>query len=263
MTIPYNASSHTQAKSIKEQLEIKSLEPGSKEVLYGNKNSKSEKTINSFDITTLINIIKKDIILHFSKINRLIQYLESIAGLCNKLNLPINWSLPSGLQIYQSYLSHKSISIKPFTYTKKKINLSVLTNDIDHDKQLRSLMPNLIHSLDATSMTQLYFLFNKKYKEDGQFYAVHDCFGTTMDKVDSLKRLLCLVYVELYSRDEYLYKFDENIIEYIKQNSNFEWEGRTIYLDNESIVLPKVDWVVKDGLKDAKPLKMSSEFIVI
>ncbi len=43
-------------------------------------------------------------------------------------------------------------------------------------------MPNLIHSLDASSLTLLYNKFTKIYDKP-QFLAIHDCFGTTLDKV--------------------------------------------------------------------------------
>jgi DNA-directed RNA polymerase len=93
--------------------------------------------------------------------------------------------------------------------------LKVSSKDkFDHKKQIRALMPNLIHSLDAYSITELYNLFSLKYDEC-QFYSIQDCFGTTCDKVETLKTLLVFVYVDLYSDNNYLVKFDNNIIKYI------------------------------------------------
>lgn len=60
-------------------------------------------------------------------------------------------------------------------------------------------MPNLIHSLDATSFSLLYYTFVKEYPHC-QFYYVHDCFGTTMDKVEFVKYTLAAVYTDIYSQ---------------------------------------------------------------
>lgn len=80
------------------------------------------------------------------KVKKLSKYLTNIAKLFNALNMPITWYLPSGLKIHQSYLQTKTISISPFTYSKIKINLNTTLKDkYDHNKQIRALMPNLIH----------------------------------------------------------------------------------------------------------------------
>ena len=107
----------------------------------------------------------------------------------------------TGLTIKQSYLETKSTSITPFMYNKTKLNLKVTIKDkYDKHKQIRSLVPNLIHSLDGSSLSLLYDqytnLFNLKHPI--QFYSVHDCFGTTCDKVFNLKTILASVYTDLY-----------------------------------------------------------------
>lgn len=45
-------------------------------------------------------------------------------------------------------------------YSKVKLNLKVtIKNKYDKHKQIRSLMPNLIHSLDGSSLSLLYEQF--------------------------------------------------------------------------------------------------------
>ncbi len=112
-------------------------------------------------------------------------------------------------------------------YSKVKLTLSVTVKDkLDKNRQVRSLMPNLIHSLDATSLNMLYQQFKKayEYKESNilpQFFSVHDCFGTTCDKVSTLKTILASVYTELYSSKPYLIKFDNYIFENIENNTSY------------------------------------------
>lgn len=84
----------------------------------------------------------------------------------------------------QSYLQTSSITITPFTH--RNINLkSTDINKYDNAKQTRALIPNLLYSLDATSLVLLYSKFCIQYK-DVQFFSIHDCFGTTADKIFSV-----------------------------------------------------------------------------
>jgi DNA-directed RNA polymerase len=123
------------------------------------------------------------------------------------------------LEVKQSYLEKKSTSITPFLYSKVKINIQVVNKDkYDKSKQIRALMPNLIHSLDASSLSLLYNKMSMIY-DNPQFLCIHDCFGTTFDKVDTLKTMLTSVYMEVYSNNPYLEEFDRNIINYIEQQT--------------------------------------------
>jgi DNA-directed RNA polymerase len=97
-------------------------------------------------------------------------------------------------------------------------------------------MPNLIHSLDASSLTMLYNIFSKTFINP-QFFSIHDCFGTTSDKVSALKTMLASIYTDLYTNDQYLCKFDENIFTYIANNTSYKVDkkSRKIELPDGSI----------------------------
>ena len=141
-----------------------------------------------------------------------------MAELLNILELPITWTLPTGLTIRQSYLQTKTTTITPFSYSKVKLNMKVTIKDkYDNNKQVRALMPNLIHSLDSTSLILLYKQFiSSLSNESVQFFSVHDCFGTTCDKVSLMKTILASIYTDLYSADPYLDRFDNSIFDSIE-----------------------------------------------
>ena len=126
----------------------------------------------------------------------------------------------------------------------------------DKAKQIRALMPNLIHSLDATSLSLLYNIFLRKYPE-AQFFSIHDCFATTFDKVTFLKEILASVYTDLYSNTQYLKEFDGNIIEYIHSNTDYKIdENRTIELDNGKFyILHDIKWVLNEINVDKRKVK--------
>jgi DNA-directed RNA polymerase len=148
--------------------------------------------------------------------------------------------LPVGLDIVQSYLATETQKIEIFEFSKKVLNFTVPKKDMialnkklnkqqddkekkkeciyDKRKQMRALMPNLIHSLDATSMFLLYEEFIKNYGDIVNLYTIHDCFATTADKGEKLLILIRSIYTKLYIENSYLRTFDEGIIYIIQQN---------------------------------------------
>lgn len=139
--------------------------------------------------------------------------------------------MPTGLTVIQSYLQSVTTSITPFTYSKTRLNINSRTSNFDHKKQVRALMPNLINSLDTTSMYLLHKSFSKIYPEC-QFFSVHDCFGTTTDKVATLKIILASVYTDLYSDNHYLASFDEDMFKSLNENTD-------VCVDPDFLTTPK------------------------
>lgn len=151
MTIPYNSTNFSNVNSPTEQEEFK----------------------YSFDSKEYVHKVHQDIILsnqdffwrnitktlyfclfeEYPKLKKLIQYFRDIARLSNKLEIPITWSLPNGLKVQQAFYNTKIVKFKPFLYSRDILNLSILDkNSLNSRKQISSLMPNFIHSLDAASL---------------------------------------------------------------------------------------------------------------
>ena len=62
-----------------------------------------------------------------------------------------------------------------------------------------SLIPNIIHSFDATHMQLIITNFINEKENRNDFFAVHDCFGTHACDVDTLKNIIINSFFELYS----------------------------------------------------------------
>lgn len=272
MTIPYNVSSHSMKKYLAESLVRMDYYEGNC-YWYSTSEKNTKSMINTMDLALLVSTLKYIIGNDFEKIKKLTKYLKNIATLLNYLGLPITWTLPTGLTINQSYLLTKSTSITPFIYSKIKLKLKVaVKGEYDQNKQIRALMPNLIHSLDATSLCLLYEQFRKSYLNGQnhvvQFFSVHDCFGTTCDKVPTLKTILASVYTDLYSREPYLYQFDKSILDSIAVNTDAKWKfdraNRTIQLNEGEYTIHDVDWVLnKKHLSSLAIKKIDSSNIII
>ena len=137
-------------------------------------------------------------------------------------------------------------------------------------------MPNLIHSLDATSLSLLIAIFmpNNNDKSDSKinsvyentnknFYSVHDCFAVTANNVANLICNLKLVYIQLYSENKYILDFDKSIIRTFKLSygeNNFKDDTRTYYFENKWYKFPDVTKVIA-GEIDPKLIKESQYLI--
>lgn len=249
MTIPYNSTLGAQRKYLVEDLYAFDYDPETKVTWYSGSEDNSEPRINSKDATLVVSSIKHIIYRDLDKISKLSKYLTNIAKLLAVLELPITWRLPTGLTVIQSYMQSITTSITPFTYSKTRLNLkSVLRDSYHHRKQVRAPMPNLIHSLDATSIYLLYNSFSKWYPEC-QFFSVHNCYRTTTDKVTTLKILLASIYTELYLNKHYLTSLDEDMFITLYNNIDIyvNKEDTTVNLPTGKIyTIHDINWVVSD-----------------
>ena len=274
MTIPYNVSTRNMINYIKESLykvsedKLSEQDIKNKVNLYSATQVTNKPYVSDEDISVLVDDIRSIIFDGFEKIKKLVKYLKNVATVLGYLELPIVWSLPHGLIVTQSYLKTESISIKPFLYNKSKVNIQIVNKDVyDKNKQVRALVANLIHSLDATSLSLLVDRFSKLY-ENPQIFGIHDCFGTTLDKVDTLKTILASIYVDLYSDDHYLDKFDKYIIKYIKENvDNVSINNRRITIKDSNVkqyILHDIDWVKNQRNVNVSTIrKIDSQYIII
>jgi DNA-directed RNA polymerase len=123
--------------------------------------------------------------------------------------------LPSGLIVQQQYYAKKLNKYKPHRFSNSLLNFTTLDKNLyNEQKQIRALMPNLVHSLDANTLA---LVIDKLCKNNiKQFYSIHDCFAVTCNNVDMLMNTLKNVYTDIYTNENYLKDFDTQFLNYIK-----------------------------------------------
>jgi DNA-directed RNA polymerase len=89
-------------------------------------------------------------------------------------------------------------------------------------------MPNLVHSLDATSLALLVDLM--KDFNILNFFSIHDCFAVTANNAEKLSDYLKIVYSTIYSEDNYLKKLDDNILLNLKLHLGDNFDEKTLYV---------------------------------
>jgi DNA-directed RNA polymerase len=198
----------------------------------------------------LVKCINEILYINYPKIKALTEYLSEIGKICNKLNIPIIWRLPHGLNISQKYLVRKTKKIEPFKYSNSSISLTITDKlQIDKRKQISALMPNLVHSLDSSTLALLYISFYNTIKDIApiNFYSVHDCYGVSAKQVKTLITLLKTVYIDIYSNESYILNFDKDIIHNITSilNGEYNHDKRVItYAKRKKISLPEISSLI-------------------
>jgi DNA-directed RNA polymerase len=218
--------------------------------LYRSKEDNS-LLLNTKDLYNLTKIITRIVFTEFPKLKQFNEYFKNIGEICSNLNITINWVLPSGLSLNQYYLNSEAIRLKPFTYRKNTFNLKIRSNKLNKQKQIRALMPNLIHSLDAASLALIVEILNDK-KGNVNFFSIHDCLAVSANNVENLIKTVKMVYIKIYSDNNYLRKFDEGIINSIKLHygeESFNNENKTIKINNTIINYPNVDAIIRGKIE--------------
>jgi DNA-directed RNA polymerase len=222
---------------------------------------KSEYYVTREDLCYFIDIFNIVLFKSYPHIKSLIVYLKEMASILNKLNMPIIWRLPTGLVVSQRYVLLKIKKIEPYYYSDRTLNLTMTDKtSINTFKQKNALMPNLVHSLDSTTLFMVFNILNY-YDNNMNFYSVHDCFGVSAKDVDFLINKLKGVYIDLYSNNKYIESFDADIVDALKKvlgtkhpgsEIKYNTKKRLIYTDNIDLIqLPNIP-NNKDVLDDDK-----------
>lgn len=129
-------------------------------------------------------------------------WLQEVAKIASKAEIPLEWTTPAGFLVYQHYVKQKNKKIRTFWGAARvRVQLSVNedTDKMDKNKQRNGISPNFVHSMDAS---HLMLTVNKCLDEGiSSFAMIHDSYGTHACDTDTLARLLREAFVEQYEAD--------------------------------------------------------------
>ena len=106
------------------------------------------------------------------------QWLRKIAGIAVETNTPLSWTTPTGAPVKQAEWHSEPYRIKTaFNGSIFSPTLRRETDQLARTRMKNSISPNLIHSLDASILTQA--IINGLEQQDPikSWVAIHDSFG--------------------------------------------------------------------------------------
>ena len=139
------------------------------------------------------------------------KFLQDIARIVAKLQLPIHWVTPVGFPVYQSYPEMKSKRVKAMLMgevIKPRINTEKDTTD--KLRMSNGVAPNLVHSVDSAAMIETVNIA----LDNGinNFCNVHDSFGTTAADVEQLNVSLREAFIKMFTDNDILENFRNDVI---------------------------------------------------
>jgi DNA-directed RNA polymerase len=139
------------------------------------------------------------------------KFLQEIAKIVSREQLPIHWVTPVGFPVYQSYPEMKSKRVKAMLMgqvIKPRINAE--TDKTDKLRMSNGVAPNVVHSVDSAGMIKT---VNIAYKNGiKNFCNVHDSFGTTAGDVEMLNKSIREAVIDMFSKHDILNEFREDVI---------------------------------------------------
>lgn len=163
------------------------------------------------EIFKLAQIIHESLFITYPKLNSIFDYFKSITKAFSYLDIPINWSPPSGALITQKYLKVKKVKvfISVGKGKKKTVILSQKLNEMDNKAQILALNPNVVHSLDSSLVI---LLLSKHNKNLHPLVTIHDCFITHPNNMLNLVETVQDEFINLFEKEKFLEKFHNDLL---------------------------------------------------
>lgn len=197
----------------------------------------------------------------FPNLTILVKYLKDMNKLLKKLKLPTIWLTPAGLIIEQNYAPIKSRDLTTSILGKRRgITLREMDRNVtDIRKQNNSIVPNVVHSFDASNIALLVENISSNFSVNKMnLLTIHDCFATNANDVDEMVLKVKLAFIALYSEKSFIDSYHNFILEFInktgfiiKEKSTSKGENISyVYTENANIQIPKVpSFTINKNLK--------------
>jgi DNA-directed RNA polymerase, mitochondrial len=140
------------------------------------------------------------------------RWLQTVAGIAARHNLPMIWTNPAGFTAYQRYPLTKLYRVKtkmrgsvirPTVYMEQP--------EIDPRRQALAISPNFIHSQDAAALA----LTVNRCVASGitSFAMIHDSYGTHASRTPELARHLREAFVSMYENHDVLQELRDQLVQ--------------------------------------------------
>jgi DNA-directed RNA polymerase len=138
-----------------------------------------------------------------------------------KLRLATIWLSPSGFLIEQIYSPFKERELTTSILGKlKSITIrSPIKEETDLRKKNNAIIPNIVHSFDASNIALLVKGLTEEFKAIN-LITIHDCFATNANEVELMVLQVKLAFLLLYTQQSFVKSYHQFILEYIRKTGN-------------------------------------------
>ena len=252
----------------KEEEELLKLKKGFKSrkiIVYETPEQIKKIFIFNYDeLLKFVQTIREELFAKYENLRIIYGFLKDMCKVMNKLSLPIIWTTPSNIIITQKYSRYtsKRISIC-YSRGQKRLVIKDWSKDINNSEQINGIIPNIIHSLDASHLMEIINKTNKL--GNSNVIPIHDCFGTHPNKINELYTIIKKEFVYIYSKQEFLKSFHKSNRDYIK-NNNFKLKREKgkwlVYNEQNDKFLAELPSVPKTGDLDLKLIENSKYMFI-
>jgi len=188
LTIPYNATKHSNRAYIRDALKEKNAE------------------FTPEELTLIVNAVREAMCEIFPGPMRVMDWIKQEVGAAFKRGVDhLTWETPSGFIVKQNRRKRKVSTIKLQILGRCEVNLTTGHEGPDIAGHKSSTAPNLIHSLDASILHQAFLKFN------APFTVIHDSVLCRATDMGTLNRVVRETYCEIFSSSNPLVDFAEAI----------------------------------------------------
>jgi DNA-directed RNA polymerase len=188
MTIPYNATKHSNRAYIREALKEKGAE------------------FTPEELTLIVNAVREAMYEVVPGPMRVMDWIKQEVGAAFKRGVDhLTWETPSGFVVKQNRRKRKTKRFDLQVLGRCQINLTTGLEGPDVAGHKSSTAPNLIHSLDASILHQAFLKFN------APFTVIHDSVLCRATDMGTLNRVVRETYCEIFSSSNPLLDFAEAI----------------------------------------------------
>lgn len=139
-------------------------------------------------------------------------WLQKVAGVLSKANLPIHFVTPSGFEVYQDIKTLQVKQIETVLLGRTRLTIGEATDEISMAKQKNGIAPNFVHSMDAAHLNSTILAAKAHGIED--IAAIHDDYGTYAADTELFGKLIRETFVEQYKGNALQELYDQIMAEH-------------------------------------------------